>query len=276
MKFYQPNSRQPEWMNVLPVDPSRLSLKELRNFKDFHRLINTDDMKEAPPSVRYFYQCFRFLYFFVLILIDEKRFPALNKCWDDLRARYSHMEIFEDGVFLESWIFFDFPITEDGRTVLDEYEASMKDSETLAKSQPFIQATRTSRLGLYQEVLSTSKVTKFKELFTNRVISTLRSVLEYNANEIFLGRIVQLEENQFLLGDPKCFPPNRKQALLDMVTDRILDLGYADPEFDRSLPIGDLYGKFMKIAGPYWMSVVCDDHDSEILQPHHHKKYYRS
>lgn len=263
-------------MSVLPVDPSRLSLKELKNFKDFYGLINMEDMREAPPAVRYFYRSFRFLYFFAMILIDERKFPALNKCWDDLRSRYSHMEIFEDGVFLESWIFFDLPITEDGRTLLDEYEASMRDSEVLAESQPFIQATRTSRFGLYQEILSTSKITKFKELFTNRVISTLRSVPEYNPYEIFLCRIIQFGEDQFLLGDPKCFPSDRRQALINMVTDRILDLGYTDPEFDRHLPLEDLYGKFMKIAGPYWMSVVCEDHDAEILQPNHYKKYYKS
>ncbi len=258
----------PDWMKILPVSANKLSFNELRNFKEFHGLMNGHDLADdAPESVKYAHRSFRFLYMFAMALIHEKRFPALNRCWDDLRSRYSHESIFEDGVAAESWIFFNFPITKDRRTVLDEFEDfAQTKCENATNVIPFIKAARTSRLGLYEETLSTSRVTKFRELFTDQVISTIRSVPDYRPGEIFLGRIIEMGSDRFLFGDPTGFPGERKQSLIFMVTNKMAAYGTADS-------LEENYEQFMRLSGPYWMSVISDDENGEILTPDHWMRY---
>lgn len=248
----------------LPTSSERLDFDQLRNFKQFYSHINTNDMAAAPPNIRRAYRAFRFVYFFALILIDEARFPALNHSWKDLRARFSKHPIFDDAVFIESWLFLDFPISPDGRTVLDEFaDYCAATPDALNEFSPFIEAAKKSRLGLYQEKISTTRTTKYKELFTDRVLSTLRSVPDYVPGEIFLGRIIEFGGDRFLLGDPKNWPP---QALFDLVYDRL-------PRNAESTT-SEQYEKFMKLAGPYWMSCVSGSDDDEILSPDHWKSYH--
>lgn len=261
------NKTTPKWMDILPASSDRLSFEQLRNFKQFYSHINTHDMASAPPNIQRAYRAFRFLYFFALILIDEGRFPSLNRCWDDLRTRYSKLPIFDDAVFIESWIFMDFPITPDGRTVLEEFaDFCASNPDAMTEFSPFIEAGRSSRLGLYQERVSTARTTKYKELFTDRVISTVQSVPDYVPGEVFLGRIFEFGGDRFLLGDPKNWPPSYERSLFDMVYDRLP--GEANSTTEAR------YVKFMKLAGPYWMSCVCGNEDDEILRPDHWKSYH--
>jgi len=265
------NTTTPEWMNILPVSSDKLTFEQLRNFKDFHALINIQDFgPNAPASVKYAIRSFRFIYLFAVILIDEKRFPALNRCWDDLHSRFGKDFVFNDGMAAEAWIFFNFPLNKEGRTVLDEFEDFNRINEAQSEEfQQFIQAAKVSRLGLYQEILSTSRVTKFKELFTDEVISTIRSVPEYNHGEIFLGRILEVGGDRFLFGDPSCFPADRKEEIMFMVTNKMAAYGSEDS-------MAEDYEKFMRLSGPYWMSVVSDDKDAEILMPDHWMRYGQS
>ena len=258
----------PDWMKILPVSASKLSFNELRNFKEFHEIINCHDLADdVPKSVKYAFQSFRYLYFFAVALIEEKKYPALNRCWNDLRERYSEDCIFQDGVAAESWIFFNFPLTRGGKTVLDVFEeVFLTNGEDMAHLRPFIDSAKKSRLGLYQETLSTSRTTKFRELFTDEVISTIRSVPDYRPGEIFLGRILEIGGDRFLFGDPSCFPADRKQSIIGMVTNKMAAYGTSDG-------LEEDYEQFMRLAGPYWMSVVSDDHDGEILMPDHWIRY---
>lgn len=253
-------------MDVLPVDSGKLSFEELRNFKRFYELIQVEDMT-APLSVKRAYRAFRFLYFFGSILIHEGRYPALNRCWSDLRARYAHLPVFDDGVFLESWIFIDFPLDRSGRTVLDTFAEFCADSpDAMAEFAPFITTAKTSRLGLYQEVLSTSRTTKYRELFTGKVLSTLRSVPEYEPGEIFLGRIVESGSDRFLLGDPKNWPSAHRATIMSMVEGRLAVVPGSST--------AEKYEQFMKLAGPYWMSCVCGGYDDDVLSPTHWRSYH--
>ncbi len=258
----------PDWMKLLPVSADKLDFNELRNFKAFHELINCHDLADdVPKSVKYAFRSFRFLYLFAVSLIDKKQFPTLNRCWDDLRERFSDDCVFEDGVVAESWIFFNFPINKDGRTVLDEFEdVFLTKGENMTHLKSFIDTARKSRLGLYQEILSTSRITKFRELFTDDVISTIRGIPDYRSGEIFLGRIIEIDGDRFLFGDPSCFPADRKQSLIDMVANKMAAYGTANN-------IEEDYKQFMRLAGPYWMSVASNDKDGEILMPDHWKMY---
>lgn len=257
---------RPKWMDILPASPDQLTLDELRHFKRFYDLIQMKDMT-APATVKSAYRAFRFLYFFGCILIEEHRFASLNRCWEDLRARFSRFPVFDDGVFLESWIFIDFPLDLTGRTVLDEFAAFCSSMpEAMQEFRPFIEAAKKSRLGLHQEIISTSRTTKYKELFTGTVTSTLRSVPEYEHGEIFLGRIIESGGDRFLLGNPKYWPPSHRDSIIEMVSTRLADV-------PGSTTV-EKYELFMKLAGPYWMSCVCGDYDDEVLSPAHIKTYY--
>ncbi len=259
-------SPKPKWMEILPVAPEKLSLEELRSFRQFYDFIQMKDMT-APATVTAAYRAFRFLYFYGAILLHERRYASLNRCWDDLRARFSRFPAFEDGVFLESWIFIDFPLDLTGRTVLDEFAAFCSSiPEAQAELGSFIENARRSRLGLHQEIISTGRTTKYRELITGKVTSTLRSVPEYEHGEIFLGRIIASGSDRFLLGDPKCFPPTKLDSLTSMVSRRL--------EGVPGDTIVEKYEFFMKHAGPYWMSCVCGEYDDEVLAPNHFRAYY--
>lgn len=259
-------AKRPKWMDILPVSPDKLSFEELRNFKWFYDHIEMKDMT-APVTVTSAYRAFRILYFFACALIHEKRYPSLNRCWDDLRARFAHSPVFDDGVFLESWIFIDFPLDLSGRTVLDEFAAFCASTpEAMAACGAFIESAKRSRLGLHQEIISTSRTTKYKELLTGTVTSTLRSVPHYEHGEIFLGRIIESGGDRFLLGDPKNWPAKHRDMIIDMIEDRLFDM----PGSTRT----EKYERFMRLAGPYWMSCVCGGYNDEVLSPAHMKSYY--
>lgn len=253
-------------MDVLPLPAEHFTLDELRDFKKLHAILEPPGLT-APPSVRETYRAFRFLHLFGLVLVDEGRFPALGRCWEDLHDRFSHFPIFEDEMFIEAWVFIDFPIDDSDRTVLDELEVFVaQQPEARAALGPFIEAARASRLGLHQEVVSTSRTTKFRELVTGRVTSTLRSVADYEPGEIFLARIIENRGDRFLLGDPKSFPAASRTLLLDTVTRRAELMPGATP--------AEKYEAFMRMAGPYWLSTVSGDDDDEILPPEHMLSYH--
>ncbi len=114
--------------------------------------------------------------------------------------------VFEDGVFVESWIFCDFPCTPSGQTALDLFEEFVKSAGVEELHRCFIDAMRGSRLGLYQEVLTSKTTIRFKELISEKVVEVFRSIEEFGKGEIFLVRLVPIEGEVFCFGDPKCWP----------------------------------------------------------------------
>ena len=78
-----------------------------------------------------------------------------------------------------------------------------------------------SRLGLYQEILSSKKTTKFRELITGNTINTFRSVEEYEKGEIFLTSLVEYEGQVYQFGDPKCWPKEFKSQIEGFAREKI-------------------------------------------------------
>jgi hypothetical protein len=258
------NISSSDWMKILPADSSRFSLNELQAFKSFHEMLT--EKIEGPEELIYFFRCFRFFQFFSLTLVFENKYPALTKCWKDLEEKFILDPIFEDGIFIPSWIFFNFPIDMEKKTCLDEYESFLNEKETGHEFKLFFDEMRKSRLGLYEEILSTSKVTKFRELITGNVISTVRSVPDYSNGEIFLARIFECQGEYFLFGDPKCWPNEYKNEIEEMVMNK---LPYFNADNDQSC-----YEKFMRLSGPYWFSCVTTNKNSDILDPDHYLSYF--
>lgn len=258
--------RSPAWLEALKrikIDPDQLDLKELKAFKDVDRYLN--EPIRGPKEFEYLIRCFRFLTSFALITIYEKQFPALSNCWEELERLFIHEEIFDDEVFVQSWIFCDFPFGTEKETVLDYFEEFVEKADVLNNFQYFIDRMKISRLGLYQEILSSKKIIKFRELFTGKIIKIANTIPEYESGEIFLTRLVEIGENIFSFCDPKCWPKEYKSQLENMVRAKLF--------YFEASSIGKQYEQFMKYAGPYWMSCVVQDQECPILQPDHYLTY---
>ena len=72
----------------------------------------------------------------------------------------------------------------------------------------------------------------------------------------------------FLFGDPRCWPPGMRRQLEDMVTGKMFDVCDEPADF-----LADPYPRFMKLAGPYWMSCVTKNEAIPILPPDHDRSY---
>ncbi|MGA2451399.1 MAG: hypothetical protein ABTD50_22305 [Polyangiaceae bacterium] len=259
--------QKPSWFSMLPggLPPSQYSLDELRSVKDAHAFLS--EHIEGPEDVSECVRAFRFLLFFGIACIAEDKHPPLTRCWKDLEKLFMCDPAFEDGVFVESWILMDFPFGPNGQTALDYFEDFLRGSDVTHDFLPFIDAARKSRLGLHQDVMRTKKVAKFRELLSGRVTSALPSVEKYGEGEILLARMMAYKDTVFVFGNPKGFPKETKERLEDMVLDKLF------LNFDAEEALETQYEKFMKLAGPYWMSCVTKNEAIPILAPDHYQTY---
>jgi hypothetical protein len=258
---------KPAWFSMLPggLAPSQYSLDELRSAKQAHAFLN--ERIDGPEGFGECIRAFRFLLFFGIACVAENKHPPLTRCWKELEKLFMRDRAFEDGVFVQSWILMDFPFGPSGETALDYFEEFLKGVDGADKFQPFIDAARPSRLGLHQDVMRTNKGAKFRELLSGKLTEAFPSIEEYGKGEILLARMMAYKDQAFVFGDPKGFPKEKKADIEDMVLDKIMI--YSDPE---ALPEAQ-YEKFMKLAGPYWMSCVTKNDDIPILQPDHYLTY---
>jgi hypothetical protein len=260
--------RSPAWLEALKrikIVPNQLHFNELKAFKDVDRYL-TEPIR-GTKEWEYLIRCFRFLTSFALITIYEKQFPSLSNCWEELERLFIHEEIFDDEIFVQSWIFCDFPFGSEKKTVLDYFEDFVEKTDVLNNFQYFIDRMRTSRLGLYQEILSSKKTIKFRELFTDKIIKIENTIHDYERSEIFLTRLVEIEGKIYSFGDPKCWPKEYKSQLENMVKVKLF--------YFEAPSIEEQYEQFMKYAGPYWMSCVVPNQECPILQPDHYLTYLK-
>ena len=257
---------KPAWHAILPGGkaPGAYSLDELRAAKQAHAFL-TEEFP-GPEGIGYYIRAFRYLMFFGVACVAEDKFPALTRCWKELEQVFMRDPAFDDGVFVEGWILMDFPFGPEGQTALDYFEQFVADVEGGEQLKRFIDEGRRSRLGLHQDVTHTKKVAKFRELFTGRVFSAYPSIDHYGKGEILLARTMTYGEQVFIFGNPKGFPREAKESVEGMVSRKLF-------YFDDVPTVVEQYEKFMKLAGPYWMSCVASDEDLPILDPDHYISY---
>lgn len=263
------------WKKILPpeININKLTLDDCRNFKKFYEILEKVENVKGPKGFRIFYQHMHYLLLYAMVCIQENKFPALNKCWDKLSPLFL-TDAYDCEWLVYCWIFCDFPLTKNGNEVLlDDFCAFVLQNKEITdfmheSIKQFSSTLKASRLGLYQEILSTSKVTKYRELFTNRSVSTVRSVSDYESGEIFLTRLVSFLGDTFSIHDSKSFPSQYKNTLENMVRNKLFFISDTDDEvFD--------YERFMKLAGPYWMSCTHNDDSVPILDPDEFEIFYR-
>lgn len=256
----------PAWLKALKqtkIDIDQLSLKQLKDFKDFDRYLN-QDLPENPEE-RYIVYSFRNLTFFALSSIYDNQFLPLTKCWNELNTLFLESKIFEDEVFVQSWIFCDFPLDRT-KTLLQCFSEFTKKSGS-DYFQVFSEQMKKTRFGLYQEIFTSSTIIKFRELFTGAVIEAVNTIPEYEKGEIFLTRFIEINGKTYNICDPKCWPQEYKSALEEMIAAKLF---YFDGPTTQAQ-----YEKFMKLAGPYWMSCVNPDQNAPILSPDHYLSYFK-
>lgn len=263
------------WKNILPkgIKANNLSLDDCRNFKNFYDLMEsiTNDVK-GPSGFRIFYQILHHLLFYAVCCISENKFPTLNKCWDELSPLFL-TDDYDCEWLVYCWIFCDFPLDPNKKEVLlDHFNNFILENADLPDDfknhlNQFYLIMKSSRLGLYQEILSTSKVTKYKELFTGNVISTVRSIPYYESGEIFLTRVVSYLGDSFAIHDSKSYPSEYKDSVIDMVRNKMHYISETENETVD-------YEHFMKLAGPYWMSCTHQEEQS-ILLPDEYQRYHQ-
>lgn len=245
-----------------------MTLDQLRSIKQAHALLT--ESFPGPPIIGYAIRSFRFCELYAVAAIAENKLPALTRCWRDLERLFMRDPAFSEGYFVPSWILFDFPCDADGRTVLDHFEDFLADGENREQFAEFLRATRGTRLGIYQEILRTTTAVRYRELFTDRVIDVFPSFEQGEPGEIVLGRIVELEGQRYFWGEVKAFPAETCAALEDMIGNKLFY--FEDEASTRS----GLYEVFMKLAGPYWMSIAAINDRLPILDPDHYLTYRES
>jgi hypothetical protein len=262
-----PAKKNPAPRPLPAVDPSKLD-QEARQALEKMSAYLTEPIP-GPPSVVYYIRGFRELLLFASLWIAEDKYPPLTRCWKELEPLFMTDPLFDDEMFVQAWVLFDFPFGPKGETVLDYFHAEMvAGREGGERLRPFVEGARKSRLGLWQDTGRTEKVSRFRELFTGKTVAALRSVDEYGQGEIFLVRMIEHEGEVFLFGDPKGFPRETKDQLQGMVAGKMLYFpGKNDVE---------RYTTMMKLAGPYWMSCVTKNEDVDILDPDHHLTYLQA
>lgn len=254
------------WHGFLPggLSPSAFSLEELRAAKNAHQFLT--ETVPGPEGIAYYIRAYRYLLFFGCACVVENKYPPLTRCWKHLERVFGNDPAFDDDVFVPSWILMDFPFGPARETALDYFEEFVKETGIGPQMKQFIDEGRRSRLGLHQDVMRTKKVAKFRELFTDKVISAFPSVEEYGKGEILLTRTMTYGDQVFLWGNPKGFPKEAKTKIEQMVSNKLF---YFDDEPTEQAQ----YERFMKLAGPYWMSCVTHNDDVPIFEPDHYVTY---
>ena len=257
--------QKPPWLQRLPVDPKKLSFDELRYFKEVDAFLS--EPVSGPGGLVYFLRCFKLLTVFAVTCITENLYPPLTRCWNELEKFFIDKSAFQDVVFVQAWIFLDFPFGNNSETLLDFYEDYLKKEIGNDRFQYFVDQMRKTRLGLYQEVLSSSKIIKLRELITKQTVSVASNDEACEKGELFLTRLVEFKGQVFHFGGAQRFPKADETKLVKMVLE---NLRCFDGTTEK-----EKYENFMKLAGPFWLSFLASGASLPQLKSTHYRLYLK-
>ena len=241
-----------------------VNLDAVRTMKEAHRRLFR---VEGPPGVAAFVRLFRLVGLFGFFAMHKKRFAVLNRAWADLQWVMKNPEADEFSV--NSWLFLDLPVTDDGRTLAEAFAAEVAPDDTNLRS--FVKMTRASRYGVYVDDGGTRQSQRLVELVTRQRVTVVRSV-DSERGELVWARVIDFGGMQFLLGNTRGWPPSHRESVTDMLLDRLEDSRWATEGASEA----EAYEQFMKFAGPYWLSVLyAQSDDDPVLAPDHYLNYQR-
>ncbi|SMF35151.1 hypothetical protein [Pseudobacteriovorax antillogorgiicola] len=234
-----------------------VNVAALKSLKQLRKLIDKKvDAPEPFKKVLEDWNKFR-VYAITAVVYDE--YPALTKCWKHLQAKFGEWAF--DESMICAWAFFNFPL-ENGLSFGENFVASDDAPEQL---KPFVRDMVATRLGLYQVVLNSGKYLRLKELITDKVFEAHNTIDTPATGEISLARLVPVDDRFMIFGSPSSFPAEYKEQLESMVLSKML-LYYGEGS--------DSYEKHMKLSGPYWVSVVSENRNADILNPDYQERYH--
>jgi hypothetical protein len=245
-----------------------LPLDQLRQFQEFERMIQArfESYEGKEFSVTYGMQSFITVQMLVIAIMATGEFPALQRCYDDLLKLFKHDKAFDDGISLESWIFFNFPATRGGHPI--GREVLLQSSKTASTIALFVEKALESRLGLYEVVKDGADQCQLKELFTNRKIIVGQSLGGVERSTIALCRVIEIGGKHWVFGNTAEFPAARRSLIENMVEDKMSIYFYNGNDLKS-------YETMMRLAGPYWFSIMASDDSHDILNPDHYLQYYK-
>ena len=233
-------------------------------------------LTEPIPGPKHFAQAiqyWRFIVAFGMNAIAENQFLPLVRCWDAMRTQFG--KNFDDGVFLEACVLADFRFGPEQKSFIERFDAVIGNQPDCQPVRDFADKFAKTRLGLYQITSATKNRVLLKELFTGRAVSVMNTVDQFGAGEIWLVRLLEVEGDTMIFGDPKGWPASYLGHIEDMVRDKMFIYGFDTGQFHKGARPSEAtgYEGFMKITGPYWMSIVAsDDPNDEILAPDYFKQ----
>jgi hypothetical protein len=203
-----------------------------------------------------------------LARVADGECAPLERAWRELERYFGRDASFRQGYFVPSWLLLDFPSEPGGLTAAEAFEGFARACQR-GDLADLVAKLRGTRLGVYQELSTSADLVRLRELFTGRELEVDARFERGGPGELYLGRLVELGGAWHFWGELSSFPAEALAQIQEMVTAKLpivaADLATTNPPA--------AYERFMKLAGPYWMSIVGGDAAMPILDPDHHLTY---
>lgn len=259
---------KPAWLTMTPggrgLPP--LSLEQLAKLEDSHPLLS--EAFPGPPELGASVRALRMLMMHALARVADGEARPLERAWRELERYFGRDASFRLGYFVPSWLLLDFPCEPEGRTAAELYEDFARSAGREDRAA-LVAELRGTRLGVYQEVSTSPSVVRLRELYTERELDVAATFEQGGPGELYLGRIVKLGAAWHFWGEFSSFPAEAREQIVEMLSGKLAVL---TPELTAENRVA-AYERFMKLAGPYWMSIVGGDAEMPILDPDHYKSY---
>jgi hypothetical protein len=86
--------------------------------------------------------------------------------------------------------------------------------------------------------------------------------------QICLARVLTAGGHKFLFGETHCWPSENASHIFNMMLDKMSLYCLEVPKMGSESRLSAQYEKFMKISGPYWMSIVGEsDYFADVIMP---------
>jgi hypothetical protein len=247
-----------------------LPLDVLRQFQEYEKALQAalESYEGRDPAITYAMQSFTKVEALGVALIMSDAFPAARRAHDDVMKRFNKDRAFDDGVTLMSWLLFNFPASAGGVPLAPE--VLNQAPPTLAGDiGPFIEEALGSRLGLYEVIKDDHDHCRLKELFTGKAVTLAQTLGGMGRGSITLCRVMPIGERHWAFGNAPEFPSSKRSVIQNMVEEKMFIYFPEDNDVKS-------YQAMMRLAGPYWFSIVAQDHRGDILNPDHYRHYYRA
>jgi hypothetical protein len=247
-------------------NPSEIPLDVLRQFQEFEKGVH-DAMKSyegKDEAVTYGMQSYTIVEMLAISLIESGDYPAVKKCHNHLMKLFKNDGAFSDGISLMSWIIFNFPYSTEGRVLAEEIVS--RDIEN--RFSDFINAAINSRLGLYKVIDNSSNECILKEFCNNREIKLSHSLGGIPYGHVALCRVIKLFNKYYIFGHAPEICGSEHGLIKKMLKDKMSLFR------NKNRSISEIYHTMMCLSGPYWFSIIAQNHAGDILDADYYKKYY--